>query len=182
MKTQLLAHPEELSKKWIDRAAKIGLNSLGIHPWGGGTAVQSLDELVKLLKTDEYRARIDYARSLGIEVEYECHALSYLLPRDLFDTHPEYFRMDKDGKRVQKGDFCVSNTDALDIVAKNAAKLADDLYGSGNRFYFWMDDGHEIHCHCEEHRQCNNQRYHHRGCPDGGSGCTGSICTGTECS
>ena len=152
MKTQFLVHPEEFTKKWIDRAAKIGLDSLGIHPWGGGTAVESLTELVKLLKTDEYRARIDYARSLGIEVEYECHALSYLLPRELFDTHPGYFRMDGDGNRVQKGDFCVSNAEALDIVAKNAAKLAGDLYGSGDRFYFWMDDTKDRRCECEKCR------------------------------
>ena len=89
MKTQLLVHPEELSKKWIDRAAQNGISRIGIHPWGGSNAVSSLTELIGLLQTDGYRALIDYAISLGIEIEYECHALSYLLPRKLFDTHPD---------------------------------------------------------------------------------------------
>ena len=34
-------------------------------------------------------------REKGLEIEYECHAMGYLLPRELFFVHPEYFREDK---------------------------------------------------------------------------------------
>ena len=42
------------------------------------------------LKTPEYRALLDYAADRGLEIAYEFHAAATLLPRDLFDRHPEY--------------------------------------------------------------------------------------------
>lgn len=70
------------------------------------------------------------------------------MPRDLFAEHPEYFRMNAEGKRTSDYNFCVSSSDALSLVARRAAELAEALYGSSNRFYFWMDDGHDLRCHC----------------------------------
>lgn len=148
MKGSMIIHPDELSKEWVDRLSDAGIGTLGIHPWGGKSAIRSLKELLELLKDDEYRALIDYAVSRGIEVEYEIHAAGYLLPRELFDVHPEYFRMDEKGNRTSECNFCVSDTEALELVAKRAADLAIFLYGSSKRFYFWMDDGHELCCHC----------------------------------
>ena len=34
MKTQLLIHPEELSREWIRRAISLGVTVSGIHPVG----------------------------------------------------------------------------------------------------------------------------------------------------
>ena len=150
MKSQILIHPEELSKEWIDRMADAGVSVLGIHPWGGKHAIKSIEFMLESLKNPEYRALLDYAAARGLEIEYEIHAAGYLLPRELFDTQPEYFRMNGEGERSSDWNFCVSNPEALDYVAKRAAELALSLYGSSKNFYFWMDDGKDVHCHCPQ--------------------------------
>jgi hypothetical protein len=152
MKNGMIIHPGELSRKWIDRLADAGINTLGIHPEGGKDAPKTLERLLSLLETPEYRALIDYARSRGLEIEYECHAAGYLMDRAIFAEHPEYFRMNESGERVPDWNFCVSNADALSLFAKRAAELALKLYGSGKNFYFWMDDGRGIHCNCPKCR------------------------------
>ena len=152
MKNEMIIHPGELSKKWIDRLADAGINTLGIHPEGGKDAPQTLERLLSLLKMPEYRALIDYAHSRGLDVEYECHAAGYLMDKSLFADRPEYFRMNSDGVRTPDWNFCVSNPDALALFARRAAELALALYGSSKNFYFWMDDGRGIHCHCPKCR------------------------------
>ena len=153
MKKNILIHPEEFNKKWIDRMADGGVDILGIHPHGGARAEASLNELLEQMKTKEYRELIDYARSRGLEIEYEMHAARYLMPSSLFEAHPEYFRAMANGERTLNMNFCVSNKEALDIVAENAAKLAVQLYGSRPVFYFWLDDATNIHCKCEKCRE-----------------------------
>lgn len=148
MKSQILIHPEELSRVWIDRMADEGITVLGIHPWGGKHAVKSINGLLESLKTEEYRSLLDYAAERGLTVEYELHAAAYLMPRELFGERPEYFRMNGDGQRTDDWNFCVSNPEALALMAKRAAELALALYRSGSSFYFWMDDGRDVHCHC----------------------------------
>ena len=152
MKNGMIIHPGELSKKWIDRLADAGIDTLGIHPEGGAGAPKSLERLLELLKTPEYRALIDYARSRGLRIEYEIHAAGYLMDKSLFAEHPEYFRMNSAGERTSDWNFCVSNPDALALFARRAAELAQALYGSGKDFYFWMDDGRGIHCNCPKCR------------------------------
>lgn len=149
----ILIHPEELNKKWIDRMADGGVKILGIHPHGGAKAVESLHDMLARLETKEYRELIDYAVERGLEIEYEMHAARFLLPAELFDTHPEYFRSMANGERTPNMNFCVSNPDALAIVAKNAAELAKKLYRSRPVFYFWLDDARNVHCKCEK---CKN--------------------------
>lgn len=148
MRNSMLIHPEELSKKWIDRLADEGIGAIGIHPRGGKHAVNSLKELLEQMKRAEYRELIDYAKSRGLEVEYELHAAGYLLPRELFEGNPELFRMNENGERTADYNLCVSNGEALDLCAQRAAELASSLYGSAERFYFWMDDGHGLSCSC----------------------------------
>ena len=146
--TEFLIHPEELNETWIERAKAISLDRLTLHPWGGKNAHLSLERMLCDLETQKMRSLIDKLCDLGIEIGYEFHAGSYLLPRELFDTHPEYFRMDENGKRVQNLNFCFSNDDALKIVAKNAKKLANRLYRSSDTFYFWLDDAKDMGCKC----------------------------------
>lgn len=50
------------------------------------------------------------------------HMIPGLMPRELFSEHPDYFRMDRTGKRVPTGNFCPSNEGALSVVAENAAE------------------------------------------------------------
>ncbi len=152
MISSMIIHPEELSAVWIDKLANAGIDTLGIHPRGGALAHQSLKELVARTETAEYRELIDYAHRRGLEVEYEIHAAGYLMPRELFSEHPEYFRVNEAGERTADRNFCVSNRDALDLFADRAAELALALYGSSHNFYFWMDDGQQLQCHCPKCR------------------------------
>ena len=148
--TSLLIHPEELSKKWIDRVAALGVTTLALHPRGGNQADQTLAELLEQLQTPQTRRLLDYAASLGLQIEYEMHAGTWLLPRDLFDRQPDLFRMDENGARTTKRNFCVSNPAARRKVIARSRELVKGLYRSTGHYYFWMDDGKNLHCHCPE--------------------------------
>ena len=148
IRTELLIHPEELNDRWIERAKDISLDRLTLHPWGGKSAHLSLERMLCDLERPEIRALIDKLCDAGIEIGYEFHAGSYLLPRELFDTHPEYFRMNESGERVKELNFCFSNEDALKTVADNAKKLAKRLYRSSDNFHFWLDDARDMGCKC----------------------------------
>lgn len=152
MKTSMLLHPDEVGIKQIDRLAKAGISVLGIHPVGGPKAAKSLEEMLIKLKNPEFRKILDHATSKGLEIEYEIHSAGYLLPRELFKDNPEFFRMNEKGDRVDDYNFCVSNPDALKIVASRGAELAELLYGSNNNFFFWMDDGKNTSCNCPKCR------------------------------
>lgn len=148
----LLVHPDEFTERWIDRAAQLGVSRLSMHPTGGKGAVESLTALLERLKTPEFRARIDAAKARGLEVGYEMHAASWLLPRSLFATHPDYFRMDAKGTRQADRNFCVSSPEAMELVAKRAVELAGQLYGSIPSYNFWLDDCKGGACQCPKCR------------------------------
>ena len=152
MKSSIIVHPDELSKEWIDKVTQAGIGAIGIHPVGGKRSAQSLETLLQQARTAEFRSLIDYARNCGLEVEYEFHAMGYLLPRDLFETHPEYFRMQQDGERTKDYNFCPSSEEAMELVAERASQVASALYGSSHDFYFWLDDGRNLHCKCQRCR------------------------------
>lgn len=90
----------------------------------------------------------------GIHIEYEEHMMSFLLPRDLFATHPEYFRMDKNGKRNADANGCPSSEGALREVYKNAIDIARRYVPTNHKYYFWLDDGGDI-CHCDKCKDLN---------------------------
>lgn len=145
----LLIHPEELSRKWIDRMAKHGVPTLGLHPVGGKTADESLRRLVDEQVNDpEFRALLDYAHEKGLNIEYEIHAARYLLPASEFEKHPEWFRMKEDGERTPDFNLCASNEEALDYFAEQAAALAKKLYRNSDRYFLWLDDVKNSSCHC----------------------------------
>lgn len=149
----VLIHPDELDNTWIDRAAALGIPRIGLHPVGGQLAHESMADLLAKLETPAYRALLDRAADLGIEIEYEMHAGRYLMPLSAFEKHPEWQRMNEAGARVSDLNFCVTNDEALDFYAKNAAVAAKKLYRSTNRYFFWMDDAKGGSCHCENCRK-----------------------------
>ena len=104
-----------------------GIDILGLHPRGGGEAADTLAELVRLFDERSFRELIDYAISRGLEIECEMHAARYLLPKELFATHPEFFRMNEKGERVADFNLCVSSAEALSVLAENAVKLAKKI-------------------------------------------------------
>lgn len=152
MKTQLIVHPHELSRRWIDRAAELNADVIGLHPVGGDKARDTLVDMLNWLESDAAVNLIDYAYSAGLSVEYEIHAGSYLLPRELFATKPELFRL-SDGKRTPDVNFCISENEALSIASVRAAELMKRLYRSTDNYYFWLDDVKNCACECEKCRE-----------------------------
>ena len=152
MTSSVLIHPDELTQAWIDRAASHRIDIIGIHPHGGKRAHVSLEALLELCETERFRALVDEVYDRGMRVEYEFHAAGYLLPRELFDTHPEYFRMNEEGERVADKNLCVSSKEAMEIAVERARDVARRLYRSTDRYYFWMDDSRSMACHCPECR------------------------------
>ena len=151
MKRKLIIHSFELRKSWIDRMKKLGVNTIGIHPIGGAKAHEYLaNDLINVYPTKKYRELIDYAHKQGIEIEYSIHALSYLLPRSLFESHPDYFRVNETGERTNDCNFCVSNEEALTYICNRANSLIEQLYGSNHNYYLWLDDLNGGQCFCEK--------------------------------
>ena len=133
----MLIHPEELSEKWIRRAADSGIPTLALHPPGGKNAHKTMEDLLQRMGDPAYRALLDKVAAAGLKIEYEMHAARYLLPEELFAEHPQWFRMNKDGERTPDFNCCVTNTEALDYMAERAAAAAKTLYRSSHR-YFWI--------------------------------------------
>lgn len=151
MKIGLIAHPEELTKGEIAAFRAAGADVLGLHPVGGNKATSSLENLLIWLKTDKGRRLLSYARSLGLEIEYEMHAASFLVPRKMFSSHPEYFRK-ANGVRTNDYNFCVSSDEMLRTVANRAAELVSKLDYSSHDYYLWQDDVDGGECGCEKCR------------------------------
>ncbi len=146
----LLIHPEELDRVWIDRCVSLGIPTLALHPVGGIRAPRMMAAMLERLEQPEYRALIDEAIEKGLTVEYEMHAARYFLPGEMFETHPEWFRMNECGERTPDRNLCASNEEVMDYVAKRAAESAKRLYRSSHRYFFWLDDEHDAFCHCEK--------------------------------
>lgn len=151
MKIGLIAHPEELTKGEIAAFRAAGADVLGLHPVGGNKATSSLENLLIWLKTDKGRRLLSYARSLGLEIEYEMHAAASLAPRELFSAHPDYFR-EANGARTPDYNFCVSSDEMLRTVANRAAELVSKLDYSSHDYYLWQDDVDGGECGCEKCR------------------------------
>ena len=76
--------------------------------------------------------------------------MAWLLPRHLFDRHPDWFRMDEKGSRAADFNLCASNPDALDYVSERTALLAELLDTGTSKYYYWIDDVCGYSCHCPE--------------------------------
>ncbi len=151
-KRGILVHPEELTEKWILKMADAGLNNLGLHPVGGRLAHESLQRAIDTHILPENVRMRGMANDRGINVEYEAHAMAWLMPRHLFGVHPEWFRMNESGERVADFNMCASNPEALEYVAARTALLASLTDTGADKYYFWTDDVCGFSCHCPECR------------------------------
>ena len=88
----------------------------------------------------------------GIAVEFEMHALSWILNRRLFDKHKEWFRKNEKGVRVPEFNCCASNPDVLDYIRERSAELARIFHPDTDKYYFWIDDVASASCQCEKCR------------------------------
>ena len=151
MKKQgIVIHPEELTDNMISLLSGTNINVLGIHPVGGASSEASLKRLIDEAQTEKFKEKLARVRSLGIKIEYEAHALACLLPRELFATEPQLFRVNSAGERTPDYNLCVSNPRALSIVSDNAERLSRILKSDTGRYYFWSDDQKDAFCCCEK--------------------------------
>jgi hypothetical protein len=119
---------------WPALAQQAGLTTLAMHGAAGP------------------REFPDTCRQHGLQVEYELHAASGLLPRSLFASDPSLFRMDEKGRRTPQGNLCVHSEKALQTVCENTLKWAKVMRPTTGRYFFWTDDG-QVMCRCEQCRE-----------------------------
>lgn len=125
---------------WLGTLKKYDMNTISIF----GHDCQS----------PEYAELRQRCIDMGFGFEYENHGMTRLLPRNLFEDHPEYFRMNENGERVPDYNGCPSNPAALDVVYENVKVLGKEYHPSNHRYYFWLHDGGDK-CYCEKCRNLN---------------------------
>lgn len=128
---------------WVALADSAGVNTLSIY----------CSEATK--QTPEYRTFVNRCAERDIAIEFQEHAMAELLPRAIYDEHPEYFRMDEQGNRVSDYNCCPSSSEALEIIAANAKRRAEKYTPTNHKYYFWLDDGGKK-CFCEKCRHLND--------------------------
>ncbi len=142
--------PQDLTfESWPDHASQAGLTTIALHHG------RSVFEVVKFVTSERGREFLDRSRRLGIEIEYELHAMSELLPRWMFEEDKTLFRMDEKGERVPGWNLCVHSQRALDTVAENAVAIARLLRPTTGRYFYWGDDG-RPGCRCAECRELSD--------------------------
>jgi len=147
----LVIHPEELTEYWKERFLSTDLNLLGLHPVGGITGGQTVGEAAKWVEDPESERLLKSLADRGVGIEYEIHALSWLLPRELFSKYPEWFRMDQNGERKNDYHFCHSNPLALEYISERAKTAAEIFNPTTKKHHLWLDDT-SCDCHCPQCR------------------------------
>lgn len=150
MKKGVVLLTDELNANWARLLAGSGVSVVGIHPGGGKDAAALLEAYYR--RGPDLAAQERFLAG-GAEIEYELHAASWLLPRELFASHPEYFRCGADGCRTPDDNLCVSSREALAVAAERAALLAKRFPPTDGRYHFWMDDRKGAFCRCGKCRQ-----------------------------
>jgi hypothetical protein len=136
--------PEDLTlADWPERAKAAGLTTLGIHHQNSPQAV------IDWTGTDAGQRFLGSCRKLGLEVEFELHAMKELLPRSLYAKHPEFFRREEKGDRNPDANCCAHSRGALEVIAERAVAIARTLRPTTGRFFFWGDDG-KPWCSCPQ--------------------------------
>jgi len=125
----------------------IHTNSLGRNPMTGG--FEDLPSLKAFLESEDGKLLLEECKKLNISVEFESHVIKEVLPRDLFDEHPEYFRMDKEGVRQKNHNMCFSSEGAYQVIEKNIIEITEWLKPTTHRYFFWTDDVGGAFCNCD---------------------------------
>lgn len=148
----IIIHAQDVGDYWADRLENSGLNVVGIHPAGGTDAHHTMEEFIRQMQTKEWTHFTRRMEKAGIAVEYEMHALSWILEREKFAEHPEWFRMNEKGERVPDFNCCVSNENALNYIRERSAQLARIFRPDTHKYYFWIDDVFSARCMCDKCR------------------------------
>lgn len=137
----------------IDIMSRADLNLLGIHsntisenPAGG---FENLTALRNFVKSEEGTLLLQECKNRKIDVEYETHALEEILPRKLFEVHPEYFRMDENGNRQKDFNMCFHSEGAYLEIEKSILEITEWMKPTTHRYFFWTDDNTDSFCYCD---------------------------------
>jgi hypothetical protein len=138
----VVLYPYDLSlRDWPERAHRAGLNTIALH------AARRLDVLIDFIQGEAGQHFLSACRRLGLEVEYELHAMGELLSREWHGKDPTMFRLDARGYRNADANCCPHSTAALETMAEKAVRFARILTPTTHRYFYWPDDGADW-CHC----------------------------------
>ncbi len=142
----IVLSPDDLTLTDLpERVKAAGLTTIGLHP-------NDIREMItNFVKTDKGMEFFEKCKRLGIEIEYELHATSMLLPRELFEKEPGMFRMNEEGERTADFNLCVHSKGALETVCENAVEISKVLTPTTGRYFYWIDDNKPM-CRCNK---CN---------------------------
>lgn len=153
-KRGVVVYPDDITsigiEGWEKRIASSGINLIGLH---AATSNDPIDTLEAFILGDDGRAFLELCDRMGVDVEYELHSIETLLPRDLFKSHPEYFREDENGKRVADYNFCFSSEEALEAMRPQLERLLKWMKPTTHRYFLWPDDKEYKYCYCEHCRK-----------------------------
>lgn len=143
----VLTTPDLSTLDWPRQAAKAGLTTIATHVTPG--------EVSKFIRSGRGREFLAECKDAGIAVEHELHAMTDLLPRELFEKDPSMFPMNEKGERRPDFNCCVHSSKAIDIICTNAVKYAEILKPTTSRYFYWIDDGKPM-CKCSRCRVYSN--------------------------
>ncbi len=140
---------KDFSREWLPILKESKINTVGLHSLYQYGGVEG--HLNWLLNEETQRLIAEFERN-GFEIEHQLHAVDWLLPRSLFKIHPEWFRVNDKGERVNDWNLCVSNEEALSFLETSAYKLALLLRQKSHDYYIWSDDCINSICFCDRCR------------------------------
>jgi hypothetical protein len=140
--------PEDLTlADWPERAKRAGLTTIALHPFPG--------RVINWIRSEAGQRFLEKCHTLGLEVEYELHAMRELLPRNRFQQERELFRMDAKGERTPDANCCPSNPHTLEAIAEAAVDIAKTLRPTTGRYFYWGDDVRPW-CQCPKCRELSD--------------------------
>lgn len=149
----VVVYPNDITslglEEWEKRFRQSGINLIGLH---AATVNDPIDTLEAFVRSKTGQAFLGMCKDMGVDVEYELHALQNVLPRELFDEHPEYFRMDPDGQRQQQYNMCFSSEAAVEAMRPQIESMLEWMRPTTHRYFFWTDDKQGRFCNCENCR------------------------------
>ena len=140
----------DFSREWLPILQESGINTIGFHSlyqYGG------VEGHLNWLLNEDTQKLISEFEANGFEIEHQLHAVDWLLPRSLFKLHPDWFRVNDKGERVNDWNLCVSNQTALAFLETSAYKLALLLRQKSHCYYIWSDDCVNSLCYCDKCRR-----------------------------
>ncbi len=118
-------------------------------PW---MTARGMNAFMFIRHAQDMRVRVDALNPIlerfQVDAEYGGHVVQLLMPRGLFESHPEYFTAGANGARTTRGNFCVSNREALKIVRDHALAYVRD-YPENRMLHVWgadLNDGGWCRC------------------------------------